>query len=827
MIISMLALLAIATTAEAQVQINETNFPDEQFRNYVKSKLDIDQDGVLSTIEISAAQNLVLPTTIANHKGIEYFTEMTNLNCSNSYLTKLDLSKNTKLSFLQCENNLSLSSLVFPKTNLGGLICKKNALTSLDVSGAAKLWTFTIEESQLTSLNVSGCTELKKLDCQNGKLASLNASGCTALKTLNCSNNKLTSLNVSGCTALTELDCRNNSLTSLNVSANTKLITLNCGSNSLTSLNVSGCTKLEDLSCRNNKLTSLNVSGFTELANLDCAKNQLASLNVSANTKLYFLFCYSNKIKGTAMQTLVESLGSNGSMFYAIDKKDANEQNTITEEQAGIAMAKGWHTYDWYGGNPKEIDAYIAINATNFPDPNFRNWLLAQSYGKDSKLYKTELDGVTTMDVSGKSIANLKGIEFFEKLTHLNCSNNQLTALDVSSFPQLRELKCYGNQIKIAANMDALIESRRQGSSLPSSAYLYAIDTKNSNEQNVLTTFQVSRAKNKGWIVMDNNGGDPVQYAGTDSGFSIDEKTFPDANFRNYVNSNIDTNKDGYLSDAEIAAVTSMNVSGKSIENLKGIGFFTALTDLHCHKNKLTSLDLSANTKLSYLECGTNQLTELNVSKNTNLQTIWCNNNKLTALDLSKNTKLTSLYCYGNQIKGDKMQVLVNNLPKVTSGKGKLHVIDTKNSDEQNDITKAQVAIAKGKNWKVYDWNGTSPVEYAGSDDPTPAGIAINETNFPDEKFRNWVLAQSYGKDGILTDAEIAAVTSISVVERSIKNLKGIGFFTALTDLHCHKNKLTSLDLSANTKLSYLDCGTNQLTELNVSKNTNLQTIWC
>ena len=36
------------------------------------------------------------------------------------------------------------------------------------------------------------------------------------------------------------------------------------------------------------------------------------------------------------------------------------------------------------------------------------------------------------------------------------------------------------------------------------------------------------------------------------------------------------------------------------------------------------------------------------------------------------------------------------------------------------------------------------------------ADVEINETNFPDEKFRNWVLSQSYGADGMLTDDEIA-----------------------------------------------------------------------
>ena len=43
-------------------------------------------------------------------------------------------------------------------------------------------------------------------------------------------------------------------------------------------------------------------------------------------------------------------------------------------------------------------------------------------------------------------------------------------------------------------------------------------------------------------------------------------------------------------------------------------------------------------------------------------------------------------------------------------------MINTKNSNEGNVITKSQVAIAKGKGWTVYDWNGGSAVEYEGSD---------------------------------------------------------------------------------------------------------------
>lgn len=46
---------------------------------------------------------------------------------------------------------------------------------------------------------------------------------------------------------------------------------------------------------------------------------------------------------------------------------------------------------------------------------------------------------------SGKGLTSLKGIEYFESLTILDCGYNQLTSLDVSQNPALTSLSCYAN----------------------------------------------------------------------------------------------------------------------------------------------------------------------------------------------------------------------------------------------------------------------------------------------------------------------------------------------------------------------------------------------
>ena len=108
------------------------------------------------------------------------------------------------------------------------------------------------------------------------------------------------------------------------------------------------------------------------------------------------------------------------------------------------------------------------------------------------------------------------------------------------------------------------------------------------------------------------------------------------------------------------------------------------------------------------------------------------------------------------------------------------------------------------------------------------AGVAIDDTNFPDADFCSFV-ASSFDEDNdnYLSDTEINAVESINCADKGISDLTGISHFTALETLNCFDNQLTSLDVSKNTALIYLDCYGNQLTSLDVSKNTALTYLDC
>ena len=100
----------------------------------------------------------------------------------------------------------------------------------------------------------------------------------------------------------------------------------------------------------------------------------------------------------------------------------------------------------------------------------------------------------------------------------------------------------------------------------------------------------------------------------------------PDTNFEQaLINLGYDTGTpNGSVPTASIDTVTFLNIDNQSISDLTGIEDFTALTDLECQYNNLTSLDVSQNTALTFLECQYNNLISLDVSGATALSWLNC-----------------------------------------------------------------------------------------------------------------------------------------------------------------------------------------------------------
>lgn len=65
--------------------------------------------------------------------------------------------------------------------------------------------------------------------------------------------------------------------------------------------------------------------------------------------------------------------------------------------------------------------------------------------------------------------------------------------------------------------------------------------------------------------------------------------------------------------------------------------------------------------------------------------------------------------------------------------------------------------------------------------------LEINEANFPDANFRQYVIDSLAGGKDYMTQVEVENVGYIRVTEKGIANLKGIEHFSALKTLYCQK----------------------------------------
>ena len=313
----------------------------------------------------------------------------------------------------------------------------------------------------------------------------------------------------------------------------------------------------------------------------------------------------------------------------------------------------------------------------------------------------------------------------------------------------------------------------------------------------------------------------------------INETNFPDANFRSYLLSK-EYGSDGVITDAEIAEITYIEVKEMNIANLKGIEFFTALAGLYCSNNQLTALDVSNNTDLTELYCEFNQLTSLNVLGCTALTDLFCYSNQLTSLDVTGCTSLGlkkeystekgMISCALNRIKGAAMDAFIASLPTNASELNVIH-----HQDEGNVMTAAQVAAARAKGWKPMAYNETDNtwLSYLGEGVPEPAPVEINETNFTDETFRNYVSSNfDLSHNGKLEYKELISAAKINVNKMNIQSMKGVEYFTDLEQLRCKNNQISSINLSKNTLLNKLDITNNQLTTLDLSKNLVMEYLY-
>ncbi|MGE0020962.1 MAG: leucine-rich repeat domain-containing protein, partial [Draconibacterium sp.] len=664
------------------------------------------------------------------------------------------------------------------------------------------------------------------------------------------------------------------------------IIGLRVGTNNLTKLDVSNNTKLVVLDCNSNQLHELDVSNNTALQSLNCSINNLKYLNIKNgnNTSLSTFDATENKLCCITVDDVVYAEAN----FTNIDNGDDFSTNCLSE--------------------------YVYI-----PDANLFNGLIGVDgivdgiFDKCISFAEAEAvtDGLPTL--SNKNITDLTGLEAFINITTINLGRNLIEEADFSHNTNLRSIYINNNNLTVI-NIDGLFGlvtlnvSENQLTAIDlSSVSLLTLDVSDNVltsldlslnrlvtlrcQNNLLASLNINNAPSLANLSCNNNLLTALDITNDLELITLDcsNNTIPSLNLTEkygITSLNCANNQITSLDLDDLYYCTTLNCSYNLLTSLPFSTNNLALTSVTCNNNNLSSIDVSPLTNLGILSCYSNQLTSLDVSANTLLTELRCETNQIGSLNLSTNAILYTLYCNDNAL--TLLDVRNGNNSNISTARFR-----ASNNPGLSCISVSDVAYANA-NWTIKDsWasfssgctlytvtfavtDGTSPlpgaeVHFNGSDyftdvngeveittlagtfayivskvgyDDLSSSITVSANvtenveltlqpivTIPDANFKAYLVSDvsiNTNGDGEIQVAEAQAYTgSISASGLSIADLTGIEAFVNIIELGCTNNQLTSLDVSSLTHLTSLICYSNQLTSLDVSSLTHLTYLSC
>ncbi len=124
-----------------------------------------------------------------------------------------------------------------------------------------------------------------------------------------------------------------------------------------------------------------------------------------------------------------------------------------------------------------------------------------------------------------------------------------------------------------------------------------------------------------------------------------------DSNFELYlIEEGLDDIVDGSVLTSNINVVTVIDINGRNISNLTGVGDFTMLENLQCYMNPIDVIDVSQNENLLEIDFSETNITTIDLSGNLLLERLRFNNTLVTNIDVSNNINLEELICYDSQL---------------------------------------------------------------------------------------------------------------------------------------------------------------------------------
>ena len=285
------------------------------------------------------------------------------------------------------------------------------------------------------------------------------------------------------------------------------------------------------------------------------------------------------------------------------------------------------------------------------------------------------------------------------------------------------------------------------------------------------------------------------------SAMPINEETFPDPVFREYVLKIVGSS---VLTEEKARQIEVLDVSKDNIKkvlgdrapitSLMGIRYLRYVKDLNCSGQELKkTLNLEQNSRVEKLNCSGNQLTGLWFHKGSSLKYLNCSVNEFTALNLSKNPELTELYCSNNKL--TSLDLSANTTPQHNNtSSNKLTALDVRHLSELTHLY-----LWSNSDLRSIDVSKNTKLEFLSVSHCKLTSLNVSN---------NRKLVELFVYNNQLTALDV----------RSNYLLK---------TLDCYENQLTALDLSYNGALEYLGVSENPIAELNLHPLSNLKTLYC
>lgn len=253
---------------------------------------------------------------------------------------------------------------------------------------------------------------------------------------------------------------------------------------------------------------------------------------------------------------------------------------------------------------------------------------------------------------------------------------------------------------------------------------------------------------------------------------TINPAYFPDDNFREYIISNFDKNKDKVLNKEELTLVKEISLEGYFIQDISGIEYLPYLISLNAAGTYISSIDVSNNINLEKLNVSETCIDRLNVSNNVKLIELKAYETWITDIDLTKNINLETLGLSQSCL--ESLNVTNNTKLK------ELHA---------NSMDISTIDVSHNTNLETLDLMCTS-ISY-------------------------------------LDVSKLIKLKYLYLYEcNDLKNIN-LGNKPYLTVLDCEYDRgIKSLDLSMCPKLKSLSCRSNSLETLDLSNNPMMEELW-